>query len=103
MSPRKSDLQEFAQLTTQQRSISLPVDSLDLGVYVFQERKFRTWLNPYISAADSKVSALSAAQRYAAAVLLFYDDLHFKRRPTTLSSQLGDEDDGILFHFYFCY
>ena len=85
MSPRKSDLQEFAQLVQQQRSSALPVDSQDLAVYIFQERRFRTWLNPYIDAADAKVSALSAAQRYAAAVLLFNDDLHFKRRPSRLS------------------
>lgn len=96
MSPRKSDLQEFAQLVQRQRSSTLPVDSLDLSVYIFQERKFRTWLNPYVDAAYAKVSAMSAAQRYAAAVLLFNDDLHFKRRQSTLSQSDDDsEEDGV--------
>lgn len=36
MSPRKSDLQEFWQLVSKQRSSSISVDSLDLGVYIFQ-------------------------------------------------------------------
>ena len=94
MSPRKSDLQEFAQLVQRQRSSTLPVDSLDLSVYIFQERKFRTWLNPYVDAAYAKVSAMSAAQRYAAAVLLFNDDLHFKRRQSTLT-QSEDPSDGV--------
>ena len=96
MSPRKSDLQEFAQLVQRQRSSTLPVDSLDLSVYIFQERKFRTWLNPYVDAAYAKVSAMSAAQRYAAAVLLFNDDLHFKRRQSILSQSDDDsEEDGV--------
>ncbi len=96
MSPRKSDLQEFAQLVQRQRSSTLPVDSLDLSVYIFQERKFRTWLNPYVDAAYAKVSAMSAAQRYAAAVLLFNDDLHFKRRQSILSQRDDDsEEDGV--------
>ena len=36
MSPRKSDLQEFWQVVSKQRSSSISVDSLDLGVYIFQ-------------------------------------------------------------------
>lgn len=95
MSPRKSDLQEFAQLVQRQRSSTLPVDSLDLSVYIFQERKFRTWLNPYVDAAYAKVSAMSAAQRYAAAVLLFNDDLHFKRRQSTLTQSEDTSSDGV--------
>ena len=39
-SPRKSDLEEFWKLVSK-RSSSLSVDSLDLSVYIFQERKFR--------------------------------------------------------------
>ena len=86
MSPRKSDLQEFWQLVSQ-RSAALPVDSLDLGVYIFQERRFRSWITPYAEASESSVRALSAAQRYAAALLLFHDDFHFRRRPSRLLSQ----------------
>lgn len=85
MSPRKSDLQEFWHMISQ-RSNALPVDSLDLGIYIFQERRFRSWINPYSLAHESAVRALSAAQRYASALLLFHDDFHFRRRPSVLLS-----------------
>lgn len=85
MSPRKSDLQEFWSLLSQRSSV-VPVDSLDLGVYIYQERRFNNWINPYLPADESNVRALSAAQRYAAALLLHYDDFHFKRRLSELSS-----------------
>ena len=85
LSPRKSDLQEFWQIVSQ-RSNSLHIDSMDLGVYIFQERRFRSWINPFTEASDSAVRALSAAQRYAAALLLFNDDFHFRRRPSKLLS-----------------
>lgn len=88
ISPRKSDLREFWQLISQ-RSNTIPVDSLDLGIYIFQERKFRTWIDPYALADAANVRALSAAQRYAAALLLNNDDIHFKRRPSRL---LTDEE-----------
>jgi hypothetical protein len=101
MSPRKSDLEEFHRLVSTQRSASLPVDSLDLGVYIFQERRVKDWLNPYTNAEDTGVFALSAAQRYAAALLIFHDDFHFKRRPSTAidknassqQSEASDDDD----------
>ena len=86
MSPRKSDLQEFWQIVSQ-RSSALSVDSLDLGIYIFQERRFRSWVNPYASAEESAVRALAAGQRYAAALLLYHDDFHFKRRPSVLLSR----------------
>jgi hypothetical protein len=85
MSPRKSDLQEFWSMLSQRSSV-VPVDSLDLGVYIYQERRFSNWINPYLPAEESNVRALSAAQRYAAALLLHYDDFHFKRRLSELSS-----------------
>jgi len=85
MSPRKSDLQEFWQIISQ-RSNAVPVDSLDLGIYIFQERKFRSWVNPYAAAGDAGVRALTSSQRYAAALLLFHDDFHFKRRPSVVVS-----------------
>ena len=88
MSPRKSDLQEFWSLLSQ-RSSMVPVDSLDLGVYIYQERRFSNWINPYLPADESNVRALSAAQRYAAALLLYYDDFHFKRRLSDVSKDPG--------------
>ena len=84
LSPRKADLREFHSMLLTLRSASLPVDSIDLGVYIFQERRFKAWLNPYDSAESAGVYALSSAQRYAAALLLFHDDFHFKRRPSSL-------------------
>ena len=86
MSPRKSDLEEFWQIISQ-RSNAVPVDSLDLGIYIFQERRFRSWVNPYASAQESAVRALAAGQRYAASLLLYHDDFHFKRRPSVLLSK----------------
>lgn len=84
MSPRKSDLEEFHHKVSMQRSSALPIDSLDLGIYIFQERSFKSWIDPYGSAQESNVHALSAAQRYASSVLLFHDDFHFKRRQSHL-------------------
>ena len=65
-----------------QRRVDIGVDSVDLGVYIFQEYSFRKWLDPNLEGSDCNVQALSAAQRYAAALLLFFDDFHFKRRQT---------------------
>ena len=95
MSPRKSDLQQFYQLVASQRSTDVPIDSLDLGIYIFQERKFKKWTDPFLSADESDALALSAAQRYAAALLLFYDDFHFKRRPS--SSTIAQAEDVVDF------
>eukprot|EP01041_Mallomonas_annulata_P011152 gene11152-23312_t len=94
MSPRKSDLQEFWHLVSQ-RSSAIPVDSLDLSVYIFQERRFRAWINPDMSTGEAGVRALTAAQRYAAALLLYNDDFHFKRRPSRVaeSSDIEDQDE----------
>lgn len=85
MSPRKSNLNEFYKLISR-RSKSIAIDSLDLGVYILQERKFKTWINPTISAESSGVFALSSPQRYAAALLLYNDDFHFKRKPSRLAT-----------------
>jgi len=93
MSPRKSDLQEFWQIVLQQRSNHISVDSLDLGVYIFQERSFRKWVNPYADASDSNVRALSASQRYAAALLLYNDDFHFKRKQSTIGEEILDDKE----------
>eukprot|EP01038_Epipyxis_sp_PR26KG_P005011 gene5011-6998_t len=84
MSPRKSDLQEFWRLISQ-RSRSISVDSLDLSVYIFQESRFRAWVNPFTYGNDANVYAMSASERYAASLLLFNDDIHFKRKPTILN------------------
>ena len=43
-------------------------------------------MNPYAEAAESNVRALSAAQRYAAALLLYNDDFHFKRKQSIVGS-----------------
>lgn len=92
MSPRKSDLQEFWTITGR-RSLAIPVDSLDLAVYIFQERRFRVWIDPLVTSDDAAVYAVSAAQRYAAALLLFNDEHHFKRIPSrSATNQLEDED-----------
>lgn len=95
LSPRKSDLAEFWSAVTRRRT-GLAVDSLDLGVYIYQEHFFRRWLQPHErDRGDCVVHALSAAQRYAAALLLFFDDLHFKRRPSTpfVETQYQYDDD----------
>ena len=57
MSPRKSDLEEFWSSLSQRRT-ELAVDSLDLGIYIFQEYNFRRWLDPY-AASRSICSAIS--------------------------------------------
>ena len=88
MSPRKSDLEEFWSSLSQRRT-ELAVDSLDLGIYIFQEYNFRRWLDPYATSGGGEVQALSAAQRHAAALLLFFDDFHFKRRPSVPISGAG--------------
>ena len=101
MSPRKSNLNEFYKLISR-RSNSIAVDSLDLGVYILQERKFKTWINPVISAELSGVYALSSSQRYAAALLLYNDDFHFKRKTSRfatdqeISSYYNDSIDEML-------
>lgn len=84
MSPRKSDLQEFWRLNSIFTSSDLPVDSLDLGVYIFQERAFKRWMDPD-SGPNTPIYALTAAQRYVAAIILSRDDLHFKRRPSKVA------------------
>ena len=91
ISPRKSDLQEFWSILSR-RSDAIPTDSLDLGIYIYQEHRFGKWINPYQSAEKSNVRALCAAQRYAAALLLHYDDFHFKRR---LSEAYVDKETGV--------
>lgn len=94
MSPRKSDLNEFWKLVSR-RSLTIHVDSLDLGIYIFQERNFRTWIDPLIDASDTGVRALSSSQRYAAALLLFHDDYHFKHKKSSFYMPNADIDDEI--------
>jgi hypothetical protein len=89
LSPRKQTLDEFWQHISQQRTHKLAVDSLDVGVYLFQEGRFGHWLNPYLSAEEARVRPLTAAQRYAAALLLHRDDVYFKRRPTVTVPSLS--------------
>lgn len=81
MSPRKSNLEEFWG-SMERRRTDVAVDSMDLGIYIFQEHNFRKWMDPHIISGNLHVHALSAAQRYAAALLLFFDELHFKRKPS---------------------
>jgi len=88
MSPRKSNLEEFWG-SMERRRTQVAVDSMDLGVYIFQEHNFRKWMDPHKISSSLHVHALSAAQRYAAALLLFFDELHFKRKPTIHVSGLG--------------
>jgi hypothetical protein len=75
------DLEEFWRLS-RQRSARVAVDSADLAVYLFQRRKFRAWLDPSLSSADSAVFVVTPAQRHVAALLLSADTLHFKRIPS---------------------
>jgi RNB domain len=93
MSPRKSDLQEFWKLVSE-RNHDISVDSLDLGIYIFQERGIKAWLNPYAGARVAKVMALSASQRYVAALLLHSDDFHFKRKPSIITSSSETDPSG---------
>ena len=93
LSPRKSDLKDFWQLVSKKRSLSVPVDSLDLGVYIFQESKFKAWIDPYADASVARVRALTAPQRYAAALLLHNDNIHFKRRNSRLLSIEAESDE----------
>jgi hypothetical protein len=87
--PRKQDLEEFWEIVGQQRGHRLVVDSLDVGVYLFQEGHLRAWLNPYQSGDAAGVRPLAAAQRYAAALMLHNDGTRFKRRPSTLAAPEG--------------
>eukprot|EP01031_Cornospumella_fuschlensis_P027982 gene27982-33790_t len=79
---RKLDLVEFWQLIVTCNP-NQPVDSIDLAVYLFQEKVFKSWINPQRS--DFQVYALTAAQRYVAASLLSQDKVHFKRRQSRKS------------------
>ena len=91
MSPRKSDLQDFFTKVTSLRGATLPVDSLDLAVYIFQEKCFRSWIDPYADADRARARVPYAAQRYAASLLMFHDDIHFKR----IQSQLIKSDSNV--------
>lgn len=92
--PRKTNLDEFWYLVRQQRSSALPVDSQDVGVYLFQESKFNRWKDPSLDAEVAKVWPLSAAQRAAAAMLLHLDGaVHFKRRPSAIAKTHSDPAD----------
>ena len=81
--PYKKDLQEFWASVTQARSSQLAVDSFDVAVYLFQESRLRRWLDPYLLAEDAMLRPITRAQRFAAAALLFYSPLYFKRRPSS--------------------
>lgn len=89
--PRKTNLDEFWYLVRQQRSSALPIDSQDVGVYLFQESKFSSWKDPTLEAEAAKVRPLTAAQRTAAAMLLHFDGaMHFKRRPSWIAEVSAD-------------
>jgi hypothetical protein len=83
--PRKVDLTKFYTILIQQLKNIQSIDSFDLGIFLFQERKFVNWMNPIIESFSSKPSlqlhALTAAQRYVAAILLFaHQPIYFKRK-----------------------
>lgn len=88
---RKRDLSDFWELTGHQRSKNMPVDSFDVGVYLFQESKMRAWMSPMWKASESKVCSLSAAERIAAAMLMHRDHFHFKRRVTKIAPPPTDD------------
>ena len=50
-------------------------------------------MNPYSEASESNVRALSAAQRYAAALLLYNDDFHFKRKQSVVSENVVEDEE----------
>lgn len=82
--PRKQDLEDFWQRVRAHGGPRLPVDSTDLGVYIFQESNFLSWISPMVVSEDDatlrrEAWALTAAQRYAAALLLFQDQVLFRR------------------------
>ena len=63
---------------------TVTVDSLDLGIYIFQEKNFRSWIDFFPEGKEVNIYALSSSERYVASLLLFNDQFHFKRRPTKL-------------------
>ena len=80
---------------------NLPVNSLDLCVYIFQERKFLKWISPVYGddPVDYEIRQFSSAERYVALTLLFSDYIHFKRRLSErsfpdeyLQSRLSESD-----------
>ncbi|RYH21193.1 RNB domain-containing ribonuclease [archaeon] len=79
---RKLDLVEFWQLIVT-RNPTLPIDSIDLAVYLFQEKVFKSWIDP--ARSNFQVYAIAAAQRYVAASLLSKDKVHFRRRASRKS------------------
>jgi hypothetical protein len=87
-SSSQSNLEEFWKLC-HQRSSSIPIDSLDLAIFLFQRHKFRQWLNPNIPASQSYVFVPTPVQRYVAAILMFNNPIYFKRR---CSSRTFPED-----------
>lgn len=95
MSPRKSDLSEFWRIVSK-RSRKIPVDSLDLGIYIFQERNFKAWINPRLEASECNVYALTAAQRYVAALLLSSDEFHFKRKVSSFHDSFSLVEGGYI-------
>jgi hypothetical protein len=73
------------------RDCKLSTDSLDLGIFLFQRRNFDRWINPTLS-KETHVSALTAAERYVAAILLYNDDLHFKRRMSRVTESENEDE-----------
>lgn len=111
MNPRKSDLLQFWTLSSSERNKKVPVDSLDLGIHIFQGQQFKYWLKGGVQDDNSnrngksnkpankednrrfQVYALSSSQRYAAALLLFYNDFRFKRRMTHIAEEVFEVED----------
>ncbi len=97
---QKRDLSEFWILSRELRRLIFPVDSFDVGVYLFQGHKFRAWMKSQEDPAASKVYQLSAAELMVAALLIHRDNFHFKRRVSVVQTdpyqQLLREQEGIV-------
>jgi predicted transcriptional regulator len=88
LSPRKTFLEDFWTYFDHY-SYHLPVNSVDLCVYIFQEKKFKHWLLPIHENVEEtgnfEVRQFNSGERYAALTLLLSDYLHFKRRKSVIS------------------
>lgn len=83
--PRKKTLaMAWEKLIPYRRKFSF-IDSYYIGLYLFYENHFTDLINP--SMPTKKLQPLTPVQRYAAAVLLHSDRIHFKRRISTLINQ----------------
>jgi hypothetical protein len=97
LSPRKTFLEDFWTYFDHY-SYHLPVNSVDLCVYIFQEKKFKHWLLPIHENIEEtgnfEVRQFNSGERYAALTLLFTDYVHFKR----LNSVTSYPEEFVKFH-----